>query len=44
MPGFKRVLTHVAEAYRSRRSDVEEASDEVHQAISGSMQLRSEEA
>ena len=33
MPGFKRVLTHVAEAYRTRRSDVEEASNEVQQAI-----------
>jgi uncharacterized protein len=33
MPGFKRVLAHVGEAYRSRRSDVEEASNEVQQAI-----------
>jgi uncharacterized protein len=40
MPGFKRVLMHVAEAYRSRRKDVEAASDEVQQAISSSMQLR----
>jgi len=43
MPGFKRVLTHVAETYKTRRSDVEQASDEVHQAISGSMQLRRSE-
>jgi hypothetical protein len=39
MPGFTRVLMHVADAYRSRRSDVEAASDEVQQAISASMQL-----
>ncbi|HSP13871.1 MAG TPA: thioredoxin domain-containing protein [Thermoanaerobaculia bacterium] len=39
MPGFKRVLMHVAEAYRSRRKDVEAASEEVQQAISKSMQL-----
>jgi hypothetical protein len=38
MPGFKRVLMHVADAYRSRRSDVEAASEEVRQAISSSLQ------
>jgi hypothetical protein len=38
MPGFKRVLLHVAEAYRSRRSDVQAASDEVRQVISSSLQ------
>jgi uncharacterized protein YyaL (SSP411 family) len=40
MPGFKRVLTHVSEAYRSRRSDVEAASNEVTQAIGASLQVR----
>ena len=38
MPGFRRVLTQVADSYRTRRKDVEEASNEVQQAISGSMQ------
>jgi uncharacterized protein YyaL (SSP411 family) len=38
MPGFKRVLAHVAEAYRSRRSDVQAASDEVKQVINSSLQ------
>jgi uncharacterized protein YyaL (SSP411 family) len=33
VPGFKRVLLHVAEAYRSRRSDIEEAGKEVQRAI-----------
>ncbi|HKS21793.1 MAG TPA: thioredoxin domain-containing protein [Thermoanaerobaculia bacterium] len=33
MPGFKRVLLHVAEAYRSRKEDVRQAADEVRNAI-----------
>jgi uncharacterized protein YyaL (SSP411 family) len=33
MPGFKRVLLHVAEAYRSRKEDVQTAADEVRSAI-----------
>jgi uncharacterized protein YyaL (SSP411 family) len=33
MPGFRRVLAHVAEAYRTRRSDVEEAAKEVTATI-----------
>jgi uncharacterized protein YyaL (SSP411 family) len=37
MPGFKRVLVHVADAYRSRRADVEEASNEVQQALDSGM-------
>src|SRR5438132_10873641 len=37
MPGFKRVLMHVAEAYRSRRNDVNAASAEVIQAIGSSL-------
>jgi uncharacterized protein YyaL (SSP411 family) len=39
MPGFRRVLTHVAEAYRTRREEVEAASNEVQQALSGSMKV-----
>ena len=41
MPGFKRVLAHVADAYKSRRSDVQAASDEVQQVINSSLQTRS---
>jgi len=41
MPGFKRVLTHVADAYKSRRSDVQAASEEVQQVINSSLQTRS---
>src|SRR5216683_472338 len=41
MPGFKRVLTHVADAYQSRRSDVQAASEEVRQVINSSLQTRS---
>jgi uncharacterized protein YyaL (SSP411 family) len=41
MPGFKRVLTHVADAYKSRRSDVQAASEEVQQVIDSSLQTRS---
>src|SRR5437867_2731535 len=37
MPGFKRVLAHVNEAYRSRRNDVQAASEEVRQVISSSL-------
>jgi uncharacterized protein len=40
MPGFKRVLSHVAEAYRSRRTDVQAASEEVRQAINSSLQTK----
>ena len=36
MPGFQRVLLHVADAYRTRRSDVEDAGTEVQQAIAAS--------
>jgi uncharacterized protein YyaL (SSP411 family) len=34
MPGFRRVLEHVSEAYRSRREDVEAASAEVVRSLS----------
>ncbi|HEX9983722.1 MAG TPA: thioredoxin domain-containing protein [Thermoanaerobaculia bacterium] len=37
LPGFRRVLLHVADAYRTRRSDVEEASAEVSKAIAASL-------
>ncbi|HEX8155245.1 MAG TPA: thioredoxin domain-containing protein, partial [Thermoanaerobaculia bacterium] len=37
MPSFRRVLVHVADAYKSRRSDVIEASNEVQQALEGSL-------
>ncbi|MDQ6802442.1 MAG: thioredoxin domain-containing protein [Acidobacteriota bacterium] len=40
MPGFKRVLAHVADAYRSRRSDVQAASEEVRQVINSSLQTK----
>jgi uncharacterized protein YyaL (SSP411 family) len=33
MPSFRRVLEHVSEAFRARRSEVEEASSEVTQAL-----------
>ncbi|MGZ8869417.1 MAG: thioredoxin domain-containing protein, partial [Thermoanaerobaculia bacterium] len=39
MPGFKRVLAHVGEAYRTRRKDVEEAGVEVQRAISAGVQI-----
>jgi uncharacterized protein YyaL (SSP411 family) len=38
LPGFRRVLLHVAEAYRARRSEVEEAGTEIRNAIAGSLQ------
>ncbi|HEV7922448.1 MAG TPA: thioredoxin domain-containing protein [Thermoanaerobaculia bacterium] len=37
LPGFRRVLAHVAEAYRARRSEVEEAGTEIRKAIAGSL-------
>jgi uncharacterized protein YyaL (SSP411 family) len=42
MPGFRRVLLSVAEAYRERRSDVESASEEVRRAVSGNLQVKGE--
>jgi uncharacterized protein len=38
MPGFSRVLTHVLDAYRSRRKDVQAASDEVRNVINSQLQ------
>jgi uncharacterized protein YyaL (SSP411 family) len=37
MPGFRRVLEHVSTIYRERRTDVEEASAEVLQALAKSL-------
>lgn len=33
MPSFRRVLAHVADAYRSRKKDVDEAASEVQQSL-----------
>jgi uncharacterized protein YyaL (SSP411 family) len=44
MPGFPRVLAHVADAYRTRRSEVEEASTDVQKAISGGLRVPRGEA
>ena len=40
MPGFKRVLAQVGDAYRSRRKDVEEAGVEVQRAIEAGVQIK----
>ncbi|HEX7829644.1 MAG TPA: thioredoxin domain-containing protein, partial [Thermoanaerobaculia bacterium] len=42
MPSFKRVLEHVSTVYRERRSEVEDASTEVQNALSS--QLRTKRA
>jgi uncharacterized protein YyaL (SSP411 family) len=39
MPGFSRVLMHVASIYRERREDVAQASKEVHQALGNSLRV-----
>jgi uncharacterized protein YyaL (SSP411 family) len=44
MPGFKRVLTQVSEAYRTRRSDVEAAQNEIREAIRSDLRVPSEAA
>ena len=41
LPSFRRVLQHTAEAYRVRRTEVEEASDEVQKALSTPMGVKS---
>ena len=43
MPGFRRVLEHVAELYRTRRSDVEEASGEVLRGLASPLRAKSSE-
>jgi uncharacterized protein YyaL (SSP411 family) len=40
MPSFQRVLEHVANVYRSRRDEVEEASNEVQTAIARQLSVR----
>src|SRR2546430_9133421 len=42
MPGFKRVLMHVAEAFRSRPDEVRAASKEVTEAIATSLKAKGE--
>ncbi len=37
-PGFKGVVRQLADAYRSRRHDIEEAGDELKRAVSSSLQ------
>jgi uncharacterized protein YyaL (SSP411 family) len=39
MPGFERVLLHVASAYRERRSEVEAAGKEIRQALSSGLRV-----
>ena len=43
MPSFQRVLEHVANIYRSRRNEVEEASKEVQNALSSQLRTRGAE-
>jgi uncharacterized protein YyaL (SSP411 family) len=40
LPGFPRVLAHVASAFRTRRADVEEAGNEVQRAIGAGMRVQ----
>jgi uncharacterized protein YyaL (SSP411 family) len=40
MPSFRRVLEHVANIYQTRRSDIEEASNEISTAISSQLRTR----
>jgi uncharacterized protein YyaL (SSP411 family) len=42
MPGFRRVLAHVSEAYRSRPDEVRAASKEVTEAIGASLEAKGE--
>jgi uncharacterized protein YyaL (SSP411 family) len=44
MPGFKRVLLSLAEAYRARRGDIDEAAAEVTRAVSGTLRVTGETA
>ena len=39
MPSFRRVLEHVVNVYRSKRQEVEEASNEVQQALSSQLRV-----
>lgn len=40
MPGFRRVLEHVANIYRSRRAEVEEAANEVRNGIASRLRVK----
>ena len=40
MPSFRRVLEHVESVYRSRRNEVEEASNEVQKALSSQLRVK----
>ena len=40
LPGFRRVLEHVANVYRSRRDEVEEASTEIQKALATQLRPR----
>ena len=42
MPSFRRVLEHVANVFRSRREEVEEASKEVRQALSSQLRVKAQ--
>lgn len=42
MPSFRRVLEHVVNVYRSRRNEVEEASNEIQKALSSQLRTKSE--
>src|SRR5215212_12210822 len=44
MPSFRRVLEHVVNVYRSRRNEVEEASNEVQKALSSQLRVKGEGA
>jgi uncharacterized protein len=39
LPGFKRVLFHVSDAFHERRTEVEEASNEVRTALSSGLRI-----
>ena len=44
MPGFKRVLSQIAETYRRRRADVEAAQNEIREAIRSDLRVPPEAA
>jgi uncharacterized protein YyaL (SSP411 family) len=44
MPGFKRVLHSLADAYRTRRADVEASGEEVRKAVSGTLHVHGDTA
>ena len=40
LPGFKRVLEQIGDAFRTRRSDIEDASNEVQKSLSSQLRVR----